>query len=364
MACGRNWQDIVDWRPSGACNGCSFQQLGGAPAMNSQMWSLCASGWWRSGTCQRRALWLATGAEGPVVDGVRRFQSRHGLAADGVIGTATLKALHVPLSQRVRHIELALERLRWLPDLNDTRFVAVNIPMFTLWAWDSERPGGMPAVGMHAIVGRAMSHKTPVFVADMRSIVFRPYWNVPLSIVRGEILPRLLREPDYLQRENIEIVSRAGESDASARPTQENIERLRQGRLLLRQRPGPANALGLIKFVFPNASDVYMHDTPAQELFSRTRRDFSHGCVRIEDPVTLAEWALQGQPEWTRERILSTMHGSTTLSVNLTEPVPVILFYVTAAFMPQDASIHFAEDIYAHDRVLDAALKKRHATAK
>jgi murein L,D-transpeptidase YcbB/YkuD len=132
----------------------------------------------------------------------------------------------------------------------------------------------------------------------------------------------------------------------------------------LRQRPGPSNALGLIKFVFPNENDVYMHATPAQALFSRIRRDFSHGCVRVEDPIALAEWVLEEQPEWTRERIVSAMQGSETLHVDLTRPIPVILFYVTAAFLPQDETLHFAEDIYRHDATLDLALKRHAGTAK
>ena len=138
----------------------------------------------------------------------------------------------------------------------------------------------------------------------------------------------------------------------------------RDGKVTVRQRPGPGNALGLIKFVFPNENDVYMHATPAQALFSRTRRDFSHGCIRVEDPVALAEWVLKEQPEWTRARIVSAMQGSKTMRVDLVRPIRVILFYVTAAFMPQDGTIHFAQDIYGHDTTLDVALRRHAATAE
>lgn len=302
--------------------------------------------------------------DGALIDGVKHFQARHGLAPDGIIGNDTLRALHVPLAWRVRQIELALERLRWLPDLDDTRFLAVNIPMFHLWGWDSVRPDGIPAFDTGVIVGRAVNHKTPVFVADIRSIIFRPYWNVPTSIVRAEILPALARDPDYLQREEMEIVPREGESGGGLELTEDNLRQLREGKLLLRQRPGPGNALGLIKFVFPNENDVYMHATPARALFSRARRDFSHGCVRVEDPIALAEWVLEEQPEWTRERIVAAMQGSETQQVDLARPIPVILFYVTAAFLPQDETIHFAEDIYRHDAMLDLALRRHTETAK
>jgi murein L,D-transpeptidase YcbB/YkuD len=239
----------------------------------------------------------------------------------------------------------------------------VNIPIFHLWAWDSMRQDGLPVFDTGVIVGRAVSHKTPVFVADMRSVLFRPYWNVPLSIVRQEILPALARDPGYLQHENMEVVPTGGEG-VSVEPTEENLRQLREGKLSLRQRPGPANALGLIKFDFPNENDVYMHATPAQALFSQTRRDFSHGCVRVENPIALAEWVLSEQPEWTRERIVSAMQGSETLRVDLARPFPVILFYVTAAFLPRDGTIHFAEDIYRHDATLDRALARHARTAK
>jgi len=134
---------------------------------------------------------------------------------------------------------------------------------------------------------------------------------------------------------------------------------LRQGALRLRQRPGPSNALGLIKFVFPNREDVYLHGTPARALFARTRRDFSHGCVRVADPVMLAEWVLKDRPEWTRDRIVATTMGTQTIHVRLPRPIQVILFYTTAAVMPEDGTIRFAEDIYGHDEGLDRVLAKR-----
>jgi L,D-transpeptidase YcbB len=298
--------------------------------------------------------------EGPVVEGVKHFQIRHGLEPDGVVGKTTIAALRVPLAWRVRQIELALERLRWLPDLGDERLIVMNIPMFRLWAWDVFPPSGAPLFGMDVIVGRALSTQTPVFSEEMREVIFRPYWNVPRSILRHEVLPQIKRDPDYLQREDMEIVR--GESDSASRIARsaEALEGLRQGTLRVRQRPGPKNALGLIKFVFPNAEDVYMHGTPAQALFAKSRRDFSHGCVRVADPVALAEWVLSDRPEWTRDQIVAATVGSETIRVKLPHPIQVILFYTTAAVMPEDGTIRFADDIYRHDATLDRALAQLH----
>jgi len=186
---------------------------------------------------------------------------------------------------------------------------------------------------------------------------------VPTSILRGEILPALDRNPGYLQQHDMEIVSGPGD-DARAVPlSAESLSQLQHGRLRVRQRPGSRNSLGLVKFIFPNDVNVYLHATPAPQLFSQSRRDFSHGCVRVEDPVALAEWALKGQEGWNRDRIVAAMNASRPLRVNLVRPIQVILFYITAVVMPEDGSIHFAEDIYGHDAKLDGALG-RHELAQ
>jgi L,D-transpeptidase YcbB len=294
--------------------------------------------------------------DGALVDGVKRFQRRHGLDPDGILGVKTQAALRVPLAWRVREIELALERLRWLPYLGDRRLVVLNIPMFRLWAWDAIAPSGKPLFAMNAIVGRALKTETPVLLEEMREVIFRPYWNVPPSILHKEILPAISREPGYLSREDMEIVSGQGDGARPVEATPENLALLRRGALRLRQRPGPSNALGLIKFVFPNEENVYMHGTPARALFARSRRDFSHGCVRVEDPVALATWALKDRPGWGRDRVLAAMEGSQSLHVSLTQPIRVILFYTTAAVMPEDGTLRFAEDIYGYDARLDRAL--------
>lgn len=297
--------------------------------------------------------------EGTIVEGVRRFQARHGLEPDGILGKSTVSALRVPLTWRVRQIELALERLRWSPHLTEERLVVINIPMFRLSAWDSIPPDDAPVLGVDVIVGRALSTQTPVFAEQMREVIFKPFWNVPPSILRQEILPIIERDPDYLRRQEMEIVRGDGDDARTVAVTPENIGRLRQGQLRVRQRPGPRNALGLIKFVFPNQENVYMHGTPAQALFNRRRRDFSHGCVRVRDPVALAAWVLKDRPEWDREHILEAMAGAQSLHVKLPRPIQVILFYTTAAVSPEDGTVRFAEDIYRHDARLDRALAAR-----
>ncbi len=298
-----------------------------------------------------------------LAEGLRRFQTRHGLAADGVIGRATLVALvalKVPLAHRVQQLELALERLRWLPDLRARPFVGINIPMFRLWAWDPAAPAEA-SISMGVVVGRALNTQTPVLSEEMRYLIFRPYWNLPRSIVRNEVLPALARDPGYLQRNDMEIVRGGGDDAQAVAASNENLAALREGGLRLRQRPGPKNSLGLVKFIFPNDANVYLHDTPATQLFGRARRDFSHGCVRVEDPVALAQWVLKNEPGWTRERIEAAMAGTSPLRVDLTRALPVILFYMTAMVMPADQTLHFADDIYGHDTRLARALATRRA---
>lgn len=299
--------------------------------------------------------------DGAVVEGVRHFQMRHGLDADGVLGKTTVAALSVPLSFRARQIELALERMRWLPHLGQDRLAVVNIPMFRLRAINRPGSDAVPSFSSPVIVGRALRTETPVLVERMEYVIFRPYWNVPLSIVRGEILPAIRRTPGYLQRHDMEIV--AGQSDTApiVPSTDANIAHLRDGTLRLRQRPGPKNSLGLVKFVFPNDSNVYLHGTPAMELFSHARRDFSHGCMRVGDPVGFAEWVLAAQPEWDREAILAAMNGPASRRVDLPHPIQVIVFYLTAALTIDDGSVQFAEDIYGHDARLDQYLTRRSA---
>lgn len=278
----------------------------------------------------------ATVYNAALVDAVRRFQRRHGLGHDGVIGNATLRALQTPPSRRVRQIELAMERLRWLPQNFPDRFLLVNIPEFRLRGFQDAEP--IPRVDMGVVVGSSAERtETPILFANMEYLIFRPYWLVPPSIAGKEILPKASGNPGYLARQNMEQRS--------------------DGRL--RQRPGPNNALGLLKFIMPNRFHVYLHDTPSKSLFQRSRRDFSHGCIRVADAPTLAEFVLQdGRGAWDRKRILDTMRrGADNHRVNLPTPVAVYIFYTTVVVEP-DGTLEFFDDIYGEDAKLDALLAR------
>jgi murein L,D-transpeptidase YcbB/YkuD len=209
---------------------------------------------------------------------------------------------------------------------------------------------------MRVVVGKAVGHATPIFIDEMEYIVFRPYWNPPPSILRSEIVPKARRDPGYLAREELEIVAGGGTAAAGLPGTPENLDKVLAGRLYLRQRPGPSNSLGLAKFIFPNDEDVYMHGSPAKQLFSRARRDFSHGCIRLEDPARLAEWVLRDDPNWSRERIVAAMEGRAPTQVNLKQKLTVILFYDTA-YADSAGLVHFAADYYGHDARLEEALR-------
>ena len=291
---------------------------------------------------------------GDLVDAVKHFQRRHGLQADGVLNSPTMAELNTPLSHRVAQLELTLERLRWLPHPFEQPMVAVNIPEFRLRAVDEQYHW---ALLMRVVVGNAYKTQTPVLSANIESIVFRPYWNVPLSIVRDEILPKLEAGGGYLRKHSYQVVDQKG-AIVNEETTAEIRDLLYSGRLRVRQRPGPNNSLGLIKFEFPNPHRVYMHGTPATELFSKSRRDFSHGCIRVEDPLSLAAWLLRDKPEWTSDRIRAAMQGPDALRVTLPKPVPVLIVYGTAVVM-EDGEVQFFHDIYGQDAALERALADR-----
>jgi murein L,D-transpeptidase YcbB/YkuD len=291
--------------------------------------------------------------EGAMVDAVKSFQRRHGLTPNGQIDAHTINEMNVPLNRRVRQIELTLERFRWFPSDYNRSLIIVNIPEFRLRAYDDDFN---IALTMKVVVGKAYRHDTPVFANKMRHVIFRPSWNVPPSIAREEILPAIERDPSYLAKENLEIVDKDGHVTGSGTVTSEILQQVRTGSLSFRQRPGPKNSLGLVKFMFPNEYEVYMHDTPATELFLKSRRDFSHGCIRLEKPVDLALWVLRDNPGWDLERIQKTMKGDRTEEVNLAHPIPVIIVYGTVIVLA-DGVVHFYDDIYGQDAELDRALQ-------
>jgi L,D-transpeptidase YcbB len=292
-----------------------------------------------------------------LVAAVKRFQARHGLAADGVIGKATKAALQTSNRQRLRQIDLALERLRWLPPLSGDRLIAVNIPDFRLWAYarDPAAGGRMKLVlESNVVVGRQGRTPTPVFIASMNQVDFNPYWNVPFSIARGEILPRLRRDPGYLERQQMEFVASDGRT-VSRQVSAANLAAVAAGTVRIRQRPDEQNALGNVKFTMPNSMNIYLHDTPSRALFSQSRRDFSHGCIRVEKPASLAEYALADDPRWTPASITQAMAGNELTVVRLQKPIPVVVFYTTAT-VEDDGTLRFLPDIYGYDAKLDALM--------
>lgn len=302
----------------------------------------------------------AAGPEGlydpALAQAVKRFQARHGLEQDGVLGKSTLPAFNVPPAQRARQIELALERMRWLPEPSSGPAIGINIPEFRLWAFDQNAGHITALFRLDVVVGKALSTRTPVFADRMEYVVFSPYWNVPPGIARKEIVPALRKDPGYLSANDMELVAAATGEPVNTEVSDATFDAIRQGKLRIRQRPGPKNALGSVKFVFPNAEDVYLHDTPAKSLFQRPRRDFSHGCIRVSDPMRLARFVLRDMPEWSEERVAEAMRAGTEKHVRLKQPIPVVIFYTTV-LVEEDGTTRFLPDIYGHDRTLDLAMQ-------
>lgn len=288
----------------------------------------------------------ADGAYGESLEeGVRRFQARHGLEDDGVLGRGTIDALNVPPAQRARQLELTLERLRWLPDLGRGPLIVVDLPAYRLWALQS---GSAEALEMRVVIGSAVKTETPLFIGQMRYLEFNPYWNVPRSILDKEILPKLEKNPAWLKQHEMETV-----------PLGASVADLKAGRARVRQRPGPKNSLGAIKFAMPNPMDIYLHSTPARELFERSRRDLSHGCIRVEHPAALAQYVLAGQRQWNADTIQEALQPGPTRHVDLARAIPVVIFYATAS-VDSEGNARFANDIYGRDAKLERELAARH----
>jgi murein L,D-transpeptidase YcbB/YkuD len=259
----------------------------------------------------------------------------------------------VSLDDRIRQIELNMERWRWLPRERPAKHIVVNIPAFRLDVWERDTV----ALSMRVVVGKKET-PTPIFNDTMTHIVFSPYWNVPPTIAKGETLPSALSDPSFLRRTNMEVLDQQGRV-----VDPESIDLDRAGDYRFRQRPGGGNALGLVKFMFPNEFNVYLHDTPADSLFARASRSFSHGCVRLEQPQALAEYLLKDRAEWTRATIEAAMHAGDERTVKLQEPVPVSIGYWTVDVTP-DGKATFLADVYGLDARQAAALNERLARAQ
>jgi L,D-transpeptidase YcbB len=281
-------------------------------------------------------------------EAVKAFQRRHGLTADGVIGRDVVAEMNVPVERRIAQIQMNMERWRWLPRDLGERYILVNIPEMRLDVVEGEE---VPLT-MKVVVGKPDS-QTPIFNDEMTYVVFSPYWNVPETIAQDETLPAVLKDPGFLTRNNMDVVDKAGNTvDPSS------IDLSDAAAYRFRQRPGTDNSLGLVKFMFPNQFNVYLHDTPADSLFERAARSLSHGCVRVEQPEELARYVLRDQPEWTAERIADAMHGGEEKTVKLKAPLPVYLGYWTARANP-DGTVQFRRDVYDVDSRLTTRLADR-----
>lgn len=320
---------------------------------------------------------------------VKNYQDRNGLLVDGVVGNSTIESLNVSAEERVRQIELSMERLRILPHYLGDRYVLVNIANFHLYAVNNNHN----ALDMRIVAGKPQWN-TPIFGELMTHVVINPYWNIPRSILKDEIIPRIKSDPNYLANRNIkapglriapikeqsventekadvsnetreqQAENGVGQEVAEPEPTEEELYRARynsavlSGKYNLRQEPGPSNPLGRIKFLFPNKYSVYLHDTPNKGFFKRAQRNFSHGCIRVENPQGLAEFVLYANPGWDAEKIRSRINSGRTQTVYLERPVPVYILYFTA-WANGDGSVSFHKDIYGHDVLLQNALRNQ-----
>jgi L,D-transpeptidase YcbB len=295
----------------------------------------------------------ATIYQGAIVDGVKHYQDRHGESPTGNLDARTINELNTPPAVRIRQIKLTLERWRWLPHSFSQPPVVVNLPEYRVRAMN---PDGTVAFYKNVIIGKAYGHKSPIFEKEIQYVVFRPYWEVTPSIQRNEIVPHIEKDPNYIAKHNFEVVTPKGEVVTDNQVSPEVLEGIRSLHLMVRQKPGETNSLGLVKIIFPNPENVYLHGTDAPELFSQDVRDFSHGCIRVQKPADLVAWVLRNNPGWDVERVKTTMNGEkNNLQVNLVTRIPVLIVYGTAA-VNEENQIRFFDDIYGYDAELEKAL--------
>lgn len=254
---------------------------------------------------------------------VKKFQRRHGYSESGSITPQLVKEMNVPARMRLMQVLLNMDRMRWLPQKPSGHIIIVNIPEFKLHVYDGDKE----LFSIVVVVGK-VGNNTMMFNGDLNQIYFAPYWNVPPSIIKNEIEPAIARNPNYLENKN--------------------MERTAYG---IRQKPGPGNALGKVKFIFPNSFNMYFHDTPSKSLFERDKRAFSHGCIRLAEPQKMAEWLLRDDPNWPSSKIVQAMNGTTETPVKLKNPIPVFILYYTA-WVDSNGELNFRDDVYAHDKSL------------
>jgi murein L,D-transpeptidase YcbB/YkuD len=317
---------------------------------------------------------------------VRKYQQRNGLYVDGVVGKSTIEALNVPVEERISQIELTMERWRLLPQYLGNRYILVNIANFHLYGIENNND----TINMRIVVGKPQWN-TPMFSEEMTHLIINPYWNIPPSIFRDDIAPKIKQDPEYLAKRSIDALglkapekivveetevvevednlestevtdeNNAEEKELSQAEIQnkqaqkEYASKVLSGKYRLRQNPGPGNPLGRIKFLFPNKHSVYLHDTPNRGFFKRAQRNFSHGCIRVEKPLELAEFVLSSNPNWTQSAIQSSINRGKTKTVYLDQTIPVYVLYFTA-WVDNEGSVNFHKDVYGLDKTLYNAL--------
>ena len=264
---------------------------------------------------------------------IKKYQETQGITPDGKITTALRKSLNISINSRIQQLLVNMERMHWLPVKREGKLILVNIPEFTLHVTD----GNTHIQHMAVVVGKE-GHTTTMFADDLEQIVFSPYWNIPPSIVKDEILPSMQKNGNYLSSKNMEITSGGG----SGLPS-------------IRQRPGGDNSLGRVKFLFPNSFNIYFHDTPSKSLFEKDQRAYSHGCIRLSDPVWMANYLLENSPEWTPEKIEDAMNSGVEKFVKLKRSVPVIITYYTA-WIDENQKLNFRQDVYGNDEAVSAKM--------
>ncbi|MBL0712725.1 MAG: L,D-transpeptidase family protein [Desulfosarcina sp.] len=296
----------------------------------------------------------------PLEKAVAAFQTRHGIQPDGIVGAQTHRAMNVPVAHRIRQLEINMERWRWIPKDLGRRYLMVNIADYTLVAVEA----GRARIRMRVIVGRSY-RKTPVFSEDMTYLVLNPYWEVPPKLALEDVLPKIRKDPGYMQRQGLRLFADWGPDARELTRSDIDWQRLAAGGfgLRLRQDPGPHNALGRIKFMLPNKHAVYLHDTPAKSQFAAFARSFSSGCIRVEDPIGLAAFVLEDASSWDREAIQAVIAAGDRRVVRLNRPISVHILYWTA-WSDASGTIHFREDIYDRDQPLIKALRSRRGTGK
>jgi murein L,D-transpeptidase YcbB/YkuD len=291
-----------------------------------------------------------------LTNALKQFQTRADLEPDGVVGPQTRQALNVAVQQRIRQIIVNMERWRWLPHDLGTRYLLVNIAAFSLTVVEE----GQTVLQMRVVTGRPY-RRTPVFSDKITYLVLNPYWNVPPTIALEDILPKVKANPNFLTNQKIRVFQGWDSGMHEIDPASVNWQALnaRNFPFRLRQEPGPQNALGRIKFMFPNPYDVYLHDTPSRELFAKARRDFSSGCIRIEKPFELAAYLLRKNPDWPAEKLHTAVSGpdAAEKTVKLPEPLTIHLLYWTV-WVDEQGLLHFSPDIYDRDQALNDALQQ------